>query len=62
MRLTAELRTKIFAAHGICVNEACDKCGKVVGEVRWSRRDMPEVHEASQELESSHDTSIRLST
>jgi hypothetical protein len=44
MKLTAELRTKIFAAHGIYVNEACEKCGKVLAALRWTWRGMPEAY------------------
>jgi hypothetical protein len=44
MRLTAEQQARCFAEHGVCANEACDKCGRVLAEVRWTRRDMPETH------------------
>ena len=44
MRLTTEQQARVFAKHGICVNEACDKCGKVLAEVRWTRKDMPETY------------------
>ncbi len=43
MMLTAEQQASVFEAHGVCVNEACDKCGKVLAEVRWTRKDMPEA-------------------
>src|SRR6267154_907625 len=33
----------LLARYGICPNEACDKCGKMLGEVRWTRKDMPET-------------------
>ena len=44
MRLTAEQQARVFAAHGVCRNEACDRCGKVLAEVHWTRRDMPETY------------------
>ncbi len=44
MRLTAEQQARCFAEHGVCANEACDKCGRVLAEVRWTRRDMPETY------------------
>lgn len=44
MRLTAKQQARCFAEHGVCANEACDKCGKVLAEVRWTRRDMPETY------------------
>jgi hypothetical protein len=44
MRLTAEQQARVFATHGVCANQACDKCGKVLAEIRWTRRDMPETY------------------
>jgi len=44
MRLTAKQKAKIFAEHGVCVNEACDRCGRVLAEVRWTRKDRPETY------------------
>ena len=44
MRLTAEQQATIIAVYGVYANEACDKCGKVLAEVRWTRRDMPETY------------------
>ncbi len=44
MRLTAEQQARALAVHGVFANEACDKCGKVLAEVRWARRDMPETY------------------
>jgi hypothetical protein len=44
MRLTAEQQARVFAVHGVCANQACDRCGKVLAEVRWTRRDMPEAY------------------
>jgi len=44
VRLTVEQQARAFATYGVCGNEACDKCGKVLAEVRWTRRDMPETY------------------
>lgn len=44
MRLTAELQARVSALYGICANEACDKCGNVLTEVRWTRKDRPETY------------------
>src|SRR5258708_29184172 len=44
MRLTVEQQARCFAEHGVCANEACDKCGKVLAEVCWTRRDTPETY------------------
>jgi hypothetical protein len=44
LRLTVEQQARAFAAYGVRANEACDKCGKVLTEVRWARRDMPETY------------------
>jgi hypothetical protein len=44
MRLTPEQQARAFAAYGVCANQACDRCGKVLAEVRWTRRDMPETY------------------
>jgi hypothetical protein len=44
VKLTAEQEARAFAAYGVCGNEACDRCGKVLAEVRWTRRDMPETY------------------
>src|ERR1700694_1136613 len=44
MRLTAEQQARVLATHGVCANQACDGCGKVLAEVRWTRRDMPEIY------------------
>lgn len=44
VRLTVEQQAKAFAAYGVCVNEVCDRCGKVLAEVRWTRRDMRETY------------------
>jgi hypothetical protein len=44
VKLTAELQAKLFAVYGVCANEACDKCRKVLAEVRWTRKDQPETY------------------
>src|SRR5712672_3610967 len=44
MRLSAEQQVRLLAEHGACANEACDKCGKVLAEIRWTRKDMPETY------------------
>jgi len=41
MRLTPAQQEKIKRERGICVNEACDKCGRLLGSVRWTRKDQP---------------------
>src|SRR4051812_43985830 len=37
MRLTREQSYALLAEHGCYVNEACDKCGQLLGHVRFSR-------------------------
>jgi hypothetical protein len=44
MRLTAEQQKALLAKYGICVNEACDRCHKILDEVRWTRKHMPETY------------------
>ncbi len=44
MRLTAEQRARVFTEHGVCANEACDRCRKVLAEISWTRKDMPETY------------------
>ena len=44
MRLTAEQQARVFAEYGVCVNEACDRCGKFLAEVRWIRKDKQETY------------------
>jgi hypothetical protein len=41
MKLKTEQQQTIRDKHGICVNEACDKCGKVLAEVRFTVKDQP---------------------
>jgi hypothetical protein len=44
MRLTPEQQAQAFAAYGVRANQACDRCGKVLAEIHWTRRDMPETY------------------
>lgn len=39
MKITMEQRQAIRDKHGVCVNEACDKCGRILGEVRFTIKD-----------------------
>src|SRR5215475_5836589 len=39
MNLTNEQQLRIFELHCIRVNEACDRCGRVLAEVRFTRKD-----------------------
>jgi hypothetical protein len=39
MRITAEVQARVLSEYGVCVNEACDRCGKVLAAVRWTRKD-----------------------
>lgn len=41
MKLTREQQQRIRELHGICVNEACDRCGQVLAEARFTRKDKP---------------------
>ena len=41
MKLTGEQQLRIRELHGVCGNEACDKCGKVLAEVRFTAKDQP---------------------
>jgi len=43
MRLTAEQAT-VMAVYGVYANEACDKCGTVLTETRWTRKDRAEAY------------------
>jgi hypothetical protein len=40
MRLTRE-QSQNLLEHGLWIAAACDKCGKLLGPVRWTRRDEP---------------------
>jgi len=44
MKLTTDQQAGVFAKYSVRVNEACDRCGKVLAEVRWTWRDMPETY------------------
>jgi hypothetical protein len=37
MRLTEEQSRALLAKHGLYVTEACDRCGKLLGPVRFTR-------------------------
>jgi len=39
MRLTNEQSYELLAKHGIFAGEICDKCGTVLGAVRFTRKD-----------------------
>ena len=38
MMLHEELRRRLLADRGIYVTEACDKCGQLLGSVRYTRK------------------------
>ena len=37
MKLTKEQNRKVLRELGIWVADACDKCGQLIGSIRWSR-------------------------
>src|SRR6267154_2892651 len=37
MRLTTELQARVLSEHGLFVTESCDRCGKLLGAVRFTR-------------------------
>jgi len=41
MKLTADQKKKLREESGICANEACDTCGKVLDSVRFTRKGEP---------------------
>jgi len=41
MKLVKEQSQKLLRDHGIWVTEACDRCGQLLGAVRWSRKGEP---------------------
>lgn len=41
MRLTEEQSRTLLAKHGAYVTEVCDKCGKLLGHVRFTLKDQP---------------------
>jgi hypothetical protein len=42
MKLTSEQTQKLLCDFGIWIAEACDKCGQLLGSVRWTRSGEPE--------------------
>ena len=38
MKLAREQQVALRQSYGMCVKEACDSCGKILGAVRWTRR------------------------
>jgi hypothetical protein len=38
MRLTEAQIRELFDKHGVCVTEACDKCGKILRAIRYTRQ------------------------
>jgi hypothetical protein len=41
VKLAGEQQLRIRELRGACGNEACDKCGKVLAEVRFTVKDQP---------------------
>jgi len=41
MQLTEMQSRKLLRTHGVYVTCACDRCGKILGAVRYTRRDEP---------------------
>ena len=41
MKLTKAQSQTLLRERGIWITEACDKCGKLLGSVRWTRRGEP---------------------
>jgi hypothetical protein len=41
MKLTREQSQKLVKERGIWITNACDKCGRLLGAVRWTRRGEP---------------------
>jgi hypothetical protein len=39
MLLTVQQSYALLARHGVCAREICDKCGAVLGAVRFTRKD-----------------------
>jgi hypothetical protein len=44
VRLTAEQQKVLLTEYGVYANEACDPRHKILPEVRWTRKDMPETY------------------
>jgi hypothetical protein len=41
MKLSREQSERLLREHGICVTEACDRCGQLLGSARWTRKGEP---------------------
>jgi hypothetical protein len=41
MKLTCEQSQRLLHDRGIRITDACDKCGQLLGSVRWTRRGEP---------------------
>ena len=41
MRLTETQSRELLRTHSVYAKEACDRCGKVLGRIRYTRRDEP---------------------
>jgi hypothetical protein len=41
MRLTEEQSRELLRLHGVYVTEACDKCTRILGHVRYTIKDQP---------------------
>src|SRR5580692_10923044 len=41
MKLTREQSQKLLQERGIWITNACDKCGQLLGAVRWTRKGEP---------------------
>jgi len=41
MKLTRNQGQKLLHERGVWITEACDKCGRLLGSVRWTRKDEP---------------------
>jgi hypothetical protein len=41
MKLSQDRSQKLLQQHGIWMTEACDKCGRLLGSVRWTHRGEP---------------------
>ena len=39
MRLTDEQARQLLHTHGVYVTEVCDRCGKILGDLRFTRQD-----------------------
>src|ERR1035437_4906843 len=43
MRLSEAQSYELLRVHGAYVTEACDRCGTVLGPIRWTIRGVPEA-------------------